>query len=285
MSGAYTVERHADAEHFLEATQRWLLESEIENNLLLGIALNRRGHKAADPPLYWATIRGDDGVVGCACRTPPFPLVLSRMPAAAIGALAGDVGATAASLTGVNGPVAEAEAFASAWTERTGYAARHRFRLRLHALRQVEPRADLASGALRKATEADVALARDWIDAYVRDAGLDPATPETALRMIRHGKLYLWIDGGTARSMAAVSRETGSGCAINGVYTPPGDRRRGYATAAVAALSGALLRAGQRFCCLYTDLLNPTSNSIYGKVGYRPIRDDAELTFDAGACG
>jgi GNAT superfamily N-acetyltransferase len=277
----YSAERHADAERFLEAAQSWLLEAEIENNLLLGIALNRRGQKPAAPPLYWATIRGDAGVVGCACRTPPYPLVLSRLPAAAIDTLVDDVGKAYASLSGVNGPVAEAEAFANAWALRTGCSAQHRFRLRLHALQRVELSADLAPGALRKATEADVALARDWIDAYVRDAGLDPAAPDAAERMIGHGKLYLWIDGGKARSMAAVSRETGSGCSINGVYTPPHERRRGYATAAVAALSEALLNAGQRFCCLYTDLANPTSNSIYAKIGYRPIRNDAQMTFGA----
>jgi predicted GNAT family acetyltransferase len=81
--------------------------------------------------------------------------------------------------------------------------------------------------------------------------------------------------------MAATTRPTRSGCSINTVYTPPRHRRRGYATAAVAALSDALLKGGRRFCCLYTDAANPTSNSIYAKIGYRPIRDDAELAFEA----
>jgi predicted GNAT family acetyltransferase len=66
---------------------------------------------------------------------------------------------------------------------------------------------------------------------------------------------------------------------VNAVYTPPEQRRKGYATAAVAALSGMLLAAGKDFCCLYTDVANPTSNSIYRKIGYRPVREDAELVF------
>ena len=44
--------------------------------------------------------------------------------------------------------------------------------------------------------------------------------------------------------------------------------------------SETLLRSGRRFCCLYTDRANPTSNSIYAKVGYRPIRDDEEIAFE-----
>jgi predicted GNAT family acetyltransferase len=31
------------------------------------------------------------------------------------------------------------------------------------------------------------------------------------------------------------------------------------------------LKSGKKFCNLFTDLLNPTSNSIYQKIGYRKI--------------
>jgi predicted GNAT family acetyltransferase len=41
----------------------------------------------------------------------------------------------------------------------------------------------------------------------------------------------------------------------------------------VAALSELLLRRGFELCVLYTDLSNPTSNSIYTRIGYRPLRD------------
>jgi uncharacterized protein len=81
--------------------------------------------------------------------------------------------------------------------------------------------------------------------------------------------------------MAAATRDTGTGCSINTVYTPPQYRRRGYATAAVAALSLMLLEGGRRFCCLYTDISNPTSNSVYARIGYVPIRDYMEIAFQA----
>jgi predicted GNAT family acetyltransferase len=66
---------------------------------------------------------------------------------------------------------------------------------------------------------------------------------------------------------------------INLVYTPPDRRRRGYATAAVAALTQQLLNSGSRYCCLYTDLANPTSNSVYRRIGYRPVCDIDQYSF------
>jgi predicted GNAT family acetyltransferase len=134
---------------------------------------------------------------------------------------------------------------------------------------------------LRKAVEADVALAREWVDGYIRDTRVLGPAAGVAERLIEHGELYLWTDADRPCSMVATTRDTGSGRSINTVYTPPQYRRRGYATAAVAALSAMLLEDGHRFCCLYTDISNPTSNSIYARVGYVPIRDDLEIAFGA----
>ena len=63
------------------------------------------------------------------------------------------------------------------------------------------------------------------------------------------------------------------------MYTPPEFRRRGYATACVAALNQQQLDAGRQFCALYTDLANPTSNSIYQKIGYVPVTDSSHYSF------
>ena len=279
MSAALEVERHADAERFLEAAQNWLLEAETENNLLLGIALNSRGRPPGDPPPYWATVRDANGIVGCAGRTPPYHLVLSRVPVAGIAALVEDAGRVYASLNGVGGPTADAEEFARAWIARRGGTWKTRFRMRLHELTSVSFPAPQPAGSLRKATEADLPLAREWVDAFVRDVGLPTSMPDMAQRLIDRGLLFFWVDFGHECAMVASQRETRSGCAVNMVYTPPQFRRSGYATAAVATLSDALLKGGRRFCCLYTDVANPTSNSIYAKIGYRPIRDDVEIDF------
>jgi uncharacterized protein len=281
MSAVLTIERYADSERFLEAAQGWLREAEVENNLLLGIALNPRAREPTGARPYWITLREVKDIVGCACRTPPNPLVLSRAPAQAIALLAADLRVADPALSGVTGPTREAEAFAASWIAHHGGRWTTRIRLRLHELTQLALPADTPAGSLRKAVESDLALAREWVDAYVRDTGIHPPAGDMAQRLIDRGQLFLWVVAeGEARSMVAATRDSGSGCSINTVYTPPPFRRHGYAQAAVAALSRMLLEGGRRFCCLYTDAANPTSNSIYAKVGFRAIRDDVEIAFE-----
>ena len=71
--------------------------------------------------------------------------------------------------------------------------------------------------------------------------------------------------------MAAYARPTANGIAINGVFTPAEHRCRGYASALVGAVSQMSLDSGKKFCTLCTDLDNPTSNSIYQKIGYKSV--------------
>jgi len=99
-----------------------------------------------------------------------------------------------------------------------------------------------------------------------------PPAHAVAARRVAAGEVYLWCDP-DPRTMAGSARPTQHAIAVNAVYTPPEWRKRGYATACVAELSRLLLARGYEFCVLYTDLANPTSNAIYSRIGYRPVRD------------
>lgn len=79
--------------------------------------------------------------------------------------------------------------------------------------------------------------------------------------------------------MVRKAGKTPNGNLVNFVYTPPHLRRRGYATECVAHLSKRLLEEGNKFCFLFTDLSNLISNSIYQKIGYRPIIDVDQYKF------
>jgi predicted GNAT family acetyltransferase len=97
--------------------------------------------------------------------------------------------------------------------------------------------------------------------------------------IIKRSCLHVW-ENGEIVSMADLRRETAHGIAVSLVYTPPRLRNRGYATSCVAALTQRVLGSGKQFCCLYTDLANPTSNSIYQKIGYQPICDVQDWVFE-----
>lgn len=87
------------------------------------------------------------------------------------------------------------------------------------------------------------------------------------------GGLTLWEDGGIPVSMAGVSPRLAGMVRIVTVYTPPEHRGRGYAAAVTAEISRAAREAGAQEVLLFTDLANPTSNSVYQRIGYRPVSD------------
>ena len=153
--------------------------------------------------------------------------------------------------------------------------------MRIYELRQVTTPTGVP-GALRVATELDFDLVARWNYGFHQDAGLEGTAEEareSAERWIDDRNAFLWDDGRPV-SMAVKTRHTTHGMTVSGVYTPPEVRRRGYAGACVAALSQQMLDAGWEFCTLFTDLANPTSNSVYQKIGYRPVCDFDEYLFE-----
>jgi hypothetical protein len=166
------------------------------------------------------------------------------------------------------------------WANATGAKYKAGMRQRLYELRTVIP-AQTAPGALRLASENDLDLVARWIGEFSTEAlpGGDMAkSRESAASRIALRDVYLW-ESMQPVSMAATTRPTTNGIGISLVYTPPGLRGKGYASACVAALSQRLLDSGRKFCCLFTDLSNPTSNHIYQSIGYTPVADFKELIF------
>jgi predicted GNAT family acetyltransferase len=121
------------------------------------------------------------------------------------------------------------------------------------------------------------------VEAFHHEVGMAVAR-DVAVAMARarlaEGGVRLWEDGQPV-SMAMATRPTRRGVAVTWVYTPRHARRRGYASNCVAALCRELLTTGHRFCVLFADLANPTSNHIYRSIGFRPVADYAEFDFHA----
>jgi len=258
------------------------MRAEVENNVILGIARDIAGGTLVpkDPP-YLATAVAHGDVVACALRTPPHTLPVSRTSAGPAAAIARDAHALFPRLPALSGPVPTAGAAASAWSELAGTAVRPGRQQRIHVIRSLEQSTPSVAGALRRAEESDLPCIVAWIAAFVREAAPDePSDPhEIAYRYFDRGGLFLWDDGGPV-SLAGFSGQTPNGVRVGPVYTPPEARRRGYATATVAALTHRLLDAGNRYCCLYTDVANPTSNHIYRDIGYRPLCDVSDYVLD-----
>ncbi|MGH2383073.1 MAG: GNAT family N-acetyltransferase [Candidatus Limnocylindria bacterium] len=286
-----TVRHHATVEEFLAAAGRFLEAHEAENNLLFGISSTVRATPDlfADDPAHFATVVDDAGqVVAATLRTPPHNQVLSWIDDLdAVDALVQTLGAEA--LPGVLGPTAGAARFAWSWTAATGQASRVEVAERIFRLSRVVPPERPAAGSWRLAEPRDHDLIARWVVDFLTEAMPEaPPIPDpaaTADRWIaRAGRLgYLWQDGDAVVSMVGASGETPHGIRIGPVYTPREHRGRGYASALTAGVSADQLERGRRFCFLFTDLANPTSNKIYRAIGYEPVCDVDQVRFSASA--
>ena len=198
--------------------------------------------------------------------------------------LAADAVRRLGQLPGWMGPSPGIRGFTAAWERATGGGAAHlALAMRIYVLDRV-PSAPPVPGRSRVAVPADRERLAGWRRAFTAETGAHGAGDDLAVidRAVAEGSLHLWEDDGEAVSMAKTSGGPSAGTRIGLVYTPPELRRRGYASACVAALSARTLQRGQRYCYLYADLANPISNSIYQRIGYRPVADVEDWRPDAG---
>jgi predicted GNAT family acetyltransferase len=282
------LERHSDVSQFEAKAGAFLRAREAENNLVLGLITGIKAGRTFGPlPPYFATVRNGDTVAATALRTPPHNLILTAgSDPGALPLIVDDALRAMPDTPGISGPKELAASAARLWSARTGAGARVVMAQRIYQLTHVTPPRPTPGGA-RIARDSDRTTIVPWFRAFVAEAlpaGNHPSSlqdaEDTATYWIGTGSLWLWTDGGLV-AMAGASGGTPNGIRVGAVYTPPDKRRRGYASALVAALSQAQLEAGRRFCFLYTDLANPTSNHIYQDIGYEAVCDVDEYRFAA----
>ncbi len=255
----------------------FLVREESSNALPLGIARSFVANATHDGLMF--SVESGSEIVAVAVKSPKRHLVVTRAPEIAMKALARYIHEYMLPCPGVIGPNDAATALATEWELLTGQSPRVRMRLRLYEARTVLPAGKVA-GSFRMATAAD----QDWCE-WATHRFIDEATEETH-ENVRHrvqerilsGAVGLWTDGAIV-SLAVINRRTESGSHLSSVYTPPDFRRHGYASACVAELTRRELATGRAFVTLYTDLANPTSNSIYTRIGYRVLSDSIDLAF------
>jgi predicted GNAT family acetyltransferase len=91
----------------------------------------------------------------------------------------------------------------------------------------------------------------------------------------------LWEHESRPVSLAGRHKAAAGQARVGPVYTPPELRGRGFGGAATIAVTRAALDDGADGVVLFTDLANPTSNTLYQRLGYRRISDWAVLRFTA----
>lgn len=230
---------------------------------------------AAADRIHLATCAG-----GAAVRRGDGPVLIgSSTPRAAV-LLADDLADDWPQLQGVVGSVQGCIAFARRWRERTGRPHRLALRLRQHRLTAVRP-VPAVPGRPRVAGPDDAT----WIVAaqlaFIDETGVSDAPADVQVIVPRRaaaGEYWLWEWGGPVAYAGFADAAPGS-ARIAPVYTAAASRRRGFATALVAALARDLLARGKAALFLATDVANQTANGIYARVGFEPICEQAHFSF------
>ncbi len=271
-------------EEFRAHVDPHLRRFEAANNLMLGLlpGVSRENH-----PLLVAVDAEDSTPRLAGLQTAGhFNLILSfsdDVDAARL--LADTLWNRSVQLPGVLGPVLLAKAFAEQWSRLSGRQAILSVEERVYELRRILPGLH-AAGQYRWASMEDASWLIPWVERFVLEAMPEAAVHDAEAMVWRHlttgypvGAYLVMEHDGHPVSLAGFGQPTGTGVRVGPVYTPPELRELGYASGVVRELTQRLLDAGYRSVFLFADNANPTSNSIYQKIGYRPVVDVNQYQF------
>lgn len=272
---------HESAAGFLAAAGAFLTLSEAENSSVsISAARMISAPSDDDADSYLASVEQEGVVVAAALHSSSGSVMLTRGPAPALTLLAADMAARRRAPKSMVGPLVACQTFAREWIGLTGQPNTLRFHLRHYELRR-RPLLPRARGHMRVPRQDEHHLLLAWQLAFIEEVMLsdDPARVQRIFaRRLEQGMVRVWDDDGVV-SLAGYGDGGTDVARVAPVFTPPEHRRRNYASALVGELSRELFEQGKRAMFLTTDVANPTSNSIYRKIGYLPAADHYHFDF------
>ena len=267
------IKQYNSTSNFLKDNLPFLERQEAANNLLIGIPMSMGKFPFDDKKLKLVSVSDKNGVVISVVQTPPRNLLMycEQKGVNYFNTLIDFLIHNNFEVNGVLGPYHEMVEFADHWNAFTGQRWQFNFKQKAYQLRELIE-VPISNGDFRLATMDDHDLATEWFRAFLIEAlggeELQHAS-EIAKSKIENEELYLW-ENNEIVSMACSARPTRNCITVNYVYTPQQLRGKGYASSVTYHLSKLLLQQ-YKYCALFTDLSNPTSNSIYQKMGYREV--------------
>ncbi len=239
--------------------KRQLGRANGESDLVIQITDNCDG----ETTVYWHE-QGD----ALATWTPGRNIVLSRMHVDQAVGLAKYL--SQQSIPGVSGHLPEIEAFSDGWiNEAKGRTKRLDQTLILYDLpKLIRPRA--CPGEFRACTRADLDHVYRWTLDFHQE--VDPQAPKPHRGNVdvglARGSYSYWMVDDRPVSLVGLRWITAENSRIAPVYTPPDERRKGYASALVYRVAQFGLNAGR--CTLFADQAYAASNAVYQALGFRP---------------
>lgn len=258
---------------YINKVEDLLLKKEACNNLILGLLGNFQEDQTTSNLAY---VESDGKVIYAFMQTPPNNWILAdveNVEQLVFEEIANFIYDNGLEVPGVIGPEEYVKSFINTYEDLIELTANLHMNQLIYQLDEVKVDLD-NNGQLILANKAEYSLIKSWLMRFGIEAN-EVVNEQKASQMahvfLENQSVYLWKVNAQAVSMVNKSRQTKHGATVNAVFTPDKFKRNGYATNAVAALSQKLLDDGFQFCNLYTDRANPTSNSIYQKIGYKEV--------------
>ena len=281
------VQFYDDITHFIDLSFPFLLQNEAENNLIFSIlnALKENPKRFGNEPPVLISIMNDKIIELILVMTPPFNPTFSYTDNLdLIDLLIDYLSKGDYLLPGVLAFKDGAKRFAELWCKKNSLKHNIVRNERIYKL-EIVSEDTLGKRKFVAGSKNDESLILHWAKDFILEA--TPETTEEELarivfnleKDIQKNKIFMLLDNDIPVTIVRKSGKTPNGNLVDLVYTPPSLRKRGYATECVAHLSKFLLDEGNKFCFLFTDLINPISNSIYQKIGYKPIIDVDQYEF------
>jgi uncharacterized protein len=258
----------------------YLEQDEIVNNLALGLLLAVKNEK----PIIMATVTRENDIGMALFQTHPKQIILSK----AVEFTPEEIHQLAALFDGeledIPGFIGEKDLTNQLVKEITLLRKRIpsiQMNQRLYRLDNIEKKPS-DNGKLKRMELENLPLVKDWVYQFCIDIN-EPMSKEDAevkaKDLIERGRVYGWEVDEEIVSMANASRPTKTNITVNFVFTPLSERKKGYASSCVSAVTELMLNSGYDTTSLYTDLDNPTSNKIYMEIGYKPLIDSIVIHF------
>ncbi|MGY0501282.1 GNAT family N-acetyltransferase [Nocardia sp. FBN12] len=268
-----------DAARFLTEAEPFLRRDPLRHTVIATVLVNRINGRSGAMVTQFLSVRDSAGVVVGIAQCTNGAVYLGELPVHSSAAVADAFLARDIVLRSVEGDSAAAAAFAARWSAVGGGSYREKYSTRLFGLGELSVPG--AVGAARQATADDVALVITMIEEFGVEADVPQRLDETAVRRrLEAGTSWLWEHDGTPVTLVARQTAVFGWARIGPVYTPPRFRGNGFASALTATVAGRI-RAEGADACLFTDLANPTSNKIYQRIGFEPVRDFVHYTLTA----
>lgn len=271
---------------FLARCGAFLAQNEAEHNMILTLCyhMEQRRKKGEKVDIQCSALFNDKDFVMAAVQVPPRNLLLSKASQPEIETLVETLASKNFRFPGIVGPSDVASVFTNKWTQLTGQKSVEYMDQIIYMLKKVLMPPPV-EGALRFAKPKEAPLIAAWMEAFGKDVlpKAEQVSGKGALKkaeeMIAAGRAAVWTVKDIPVAKATASG-TDSVARISGVYTPPEQRGKGYASAMVAHLSQLQLDQGKKMCCLHADARNPVSNSIYRKIGYEFVGRSSLFVLD-----